>query len=232
MLMALAIFHNRLNNRLTVIAAYESGHTTVHALLSPGTHDWVTTYRSKAHTQPILSLDMLPDQSAYFTSGADAVIARHPLLNDDHDLRDGQSAPTLLHTGHAGQQALRVRGDGHVLATAGWDGRVRVYAAGRNRSIVNDLRELAVLRWHKEGCYAVAFGDVGAKTTIEVQATRVSGGGGNEEGESEEGEQQVASLESSHSLTTARQRRGARAQTTHWLAAGSKDGKVSLWDIY
>lgn len=28
------------------------------------------------------------------------------------------------------------------------------------------------------------------------------------------------------------QRRDEKARTTHWLAIGAKDGKVSLWDIY
>ena len=27
-------------------------------------------------------------------------------------------------------------------------------------------------------------------------------------------------------------RRDEKAQSTHWLAAGSKDGKISLWNIY
>ncbi|GME27423.1 wd40 repeat-like protein [Neofusicoccum parvum] len=59
------------------------------------------------------------------------------------------------HTKHSGQQSVTVRSDGRILATAGWDGRVRVYSA-------RSVREVAVLAWHKEGCYAVAFADVGA----------------------------------------------------------------------
>ena len=34
------------------------------------------------------------------------------------------------------------------------------------------------------------------------------------------------------STATISRHRARKAQTTHWLAAGSKDGKVSLWDIY
>lgn len=33
-------------------------------------------------------------------------------------------------------------------------------------------------------------------------------------------------------LQTVTERREAKVRSTHWLAAGSKDGKVSLWDIY
>jgi len=31
---------------------------------------------------------------------------------------------------------------------------------------------------------------------------------------------------------TVKEERDRKAKTTHWLAAGSKDGKISLWDIY
>jgi hypothetical protein len=33
-------------------------------------------------------------------------------------------------------------------------------------------------------------------------------------------------------VMTVREEREQKAKTTHWLAVGSKDGKVSLWDIY
>jgi hypothetical protein len=33
-------------------------------------------------------------------------------------------------------------------------------------------------------------------------------------------------------VLTVSQQRLARSKATHWLAAGSKDGRVSLWDIY
>lgn len=145
----------------------------------------------------------------------------------------------VVHTKHSGQQSLVVRSDGRVLATAGWDGRVRVYGA-------KGLKEVAVLAWHKDGCYAVAFADVGG-----------GGGGGNEgkegkkgggEGEAEEmeagavvevggkgednGERTVARIAAGRTVTTVRARREERAKAVHWLAAGSKDGKVSLWEVF
>ena len=38
--------------------------------------------------------------------------------------------------------------------------------------------------------------------------------------------------EQQHSTGIAHTIRRDKALLTHWLAAGSKDGKVSLWDIY
>jgi hypothetical protein len=46
-----------------------------------------------------------------------------------------------------------VRSDGRILATGGWDTRIRIYSA-------KTLKEVAVLKWHKEGVYAVDFAKV------------------------------------------------------------------------
>lgn len=119
----------------------------------------------------------------------------------------------VVKTKHSGQQGLRVRNDGKVFATAGWDGRVRVYG-------VKGMKELAVLKWHKEGCYAVAFAD--------VELDREGRGEEEMEGEAGKGKE----LASRMGTMTAREERDQKAKRTHWLVAGSKDGKISLWDIY
>lgn len=63
-----------------------------------------------------------------------------------------------------------------------------------------------MLKWHKEGCYAVAFADV-----VEEKAG--------------EGTEVVKKM-------GVKEERLWKAKTAHWIAVGSKDGKVSLWDIY
>lgn len=72
------------------------------------------------------------------------------------------------------------------------------------------MKELAVLKWHKEGCYATAFAE------ILDDPTKVA------DDDSTVAQRQL----------TVSQQRAVKSQITHWLAAGSKDGKVSLWDIY
>ena len=139
---------------------------------------------------------MAPSAGCFFSSSADAIVAKHPL-------DDGETETKVVQTKHAGQQSLSVRADGKVFATAGWDGRVRVYTA-------KGMKELAVLKWHKEGCYATAFAE------ILDDPTKVA------DDDSTVAQRQL----------TVSQQRAVKSQTTHWLAAGSKDGKVSLWDIY
>ncbi len=83
------------------------------------------------------------------------------------------------------------------------------------------MKELAVLKWHKVGCYATAF----AAIQVAVGTGKLDEDDGKTETTTEVAEQ-------SSTVGTAQQRRDDKAQTTHWLAAGAKDGKVSLWDIY
>ncbi|AEO55580.1 hypothetical protein MYCTH_2299561 [Thermothelomyces thermophilus ATCC 42464] len=169
-----------------------------------------------------------------------------------------------VNTRHAGQQSLRIRSDGRVFATAGWDARVRVYSA-------KTLAEVAVLKWHAAGCYATAFASLdnpaaqvgegegeregkgkgkGKEEEEESETpTRQEEGGGEgggprkrlllegrepdddeHEGGTDEGKE-VAVVPKLVDVTV-RDRRVQQARRAHWLAAGSKDGKVSLWDVF
>ena len=80
-----------------------------------------------------------------------------------------------------------------------------------------------MLKWHREGCYAVAFG--------EVLGGGGSGGGGRWEKEQEQEEKEEGDGDGSEVLSVEK-RREKRVKETHWVAGGAKDGKVSLWEIY
>ncbi|KAH8593499.1 WD domain-containing protein [Bisporella sp. PMI_857] len=203
MVMAVSIFYHPQSTNLTVIAGYESGHSAVSQFSSD---TWSVLYSTKSHSQPILSLDVSPSKDFYLTSSADAVVAKHPIpVSVDSVIISVDNMPLkTVQTKHSGQQGLRVRNDGKIFATAGWDSKVRVYSG-------KSMKELAVLKWHKEGCYSVAFADV-------VEDT------------SEEGEDKA--LVTRLGTMTVKEERLWKAKTAHWLAVGSKDGKVSLWDIY
>lgn len=258
MAMSLALLN--LKGCLTLVAAFENGYASVLRLQPSG--EWIMTYRSQAHTQPILSLDIHPSYEFFLTSSADAIIAKHPIPSsqqegipdfdpenriieeiDDHapmptsgsllsDHFKGSGAKTTskaaqatlkewehpiktINTKHAGQQSLSIRSDGRIFATAGWDANVRIYSS-------KTLKELAVLQHHKVGCYAVAFAEVSPASPNDpsTSSCQLDVGG-------------------TDSLTTlgkgdmsVKERRIHQAKTGHWIAAGAKDGRVSLWDIY
>lgn len=261
--MAVAIFYQ--SGHLTVVSGYESGHTMVsHEIDGRG---WQILYISQPHTQPVLSLDLAPDQSFYLTSSADAIIAKHPipsptpsptaqassnLTTSKEDIRppapklagsglsqllaeesttkrppkatpskpakiEKQTTPLkIFQTKHSGQQSLKIRSDSKIFATAGWDARVRVYS-------VQSLKELAVLKWHKEGCYALSFAEI-----IEDSPTDVSKGSDMNKDSDAVGKELVTRT----GTLSVKEKRILKATSAHWLAAGSKDGKVSLWEIY
>lgn len=87
-----------------------------------------------------------------------------------------------------------------------------------------------MLKWHREGVYAVDFGEVFGMPE------------GSTEGRSRD--EEVGERGKSTALTTVGigtelgiistvgQERLRKVRDTHWVAVGGKDGKVSLWDVF
>lgn len=164
---------------------------------------------------------ILPSKDCYVTSAADAIIAKHPLPAVQGIWKTDLKPFKIVHTKHSGQQGLQVRSDAKIFATAGWDARVRVYSA-------KTMKELAVLKWHKVGCYATAFAEI-----VDPELVKTADDFPKEDEDEDEARENHSTIaKQSTAITTVQQRRDDKAQSTHWLAAGSKDGKVSIWDIY
>jgi WD40 repeat protein len=219
------------------------------------------TYRSQAHTQPVLSIDVYPNREYFFTSAADALIAKHPIPVSQQEvdmeldpnqrvvevveppsassaassrskrLKEWEHPLKVINTKHSGQQNLKVRSDGKLFATAGWDSKIRIYST-------KTLKELAVLSWHKVGAYAVAFSTIEDSTShgsTKTASSEPSGENNPQEIPSEtirKGEPQESGSLVRGAGMSVKDRRLQLAKTAHWVAAGAKDGKVSLWDIY
>ncbi|KAL9489596.1 hypothetical protein ACSS6W_001873 [Trichoderma asperelloides] len=257
MAMSLSLFRH--NGGLTLAAAFENGFVSVHRLEADGS--WTMTYRCQAHTQPVLSIDIHPSRECFFTSAADSLIAKHPIPTSQREvdiglepnqrvvevvdspsdssatssgrktLKEWEHALKIINTKHSGQQNLKVRSDGKIFATAGWDSKIRIYST-------KTLKELAVLSWHKVGAYAVAFSVIedsaapgGAKAASSKHSEE------NIAKESDAGTLQMTGPREIESLVrgagmSVKDRRLQLAKTAHWIAAGAKDGKISLWDIY
>ena len=216
MVMALSILAE--TSQIQVAAGYESGHTMVFVQNDPSAA-FQRLYCAQTHSQPILSLSLAPSYDHYFTSAADAIVAKHPFPSARSIWKTDLKPLKVIQTKHSGQQGLQARSDGRIFATAGWDSRIRVYAA-------KSMKEVAVLKWHKAGCYATAFATVEQSTSLTGLQTP------NELEDDHTMTRLDSDLDQNLPSTTVQERRDNKAQTTHWLAAGSKDGKVSLWDIY
>jgi WD40 repeat protein len=244
MVMALSLFW--LYKSLFLVAGYENGLAVVARRRGDGS--WDILYKHQAHSQPILSLDVSPNREYFLTSGADAIIAKHPIPNMNlagpipvgtktempETTTDREASPLkTIKTKHSGQQGLQIRSDGRIFATAGWDSKIRVYSA-------KSMAELAVLKWHDVGCYAAAFSvladdrkdasdgskDIARKGTVR-QPTELL-----DDSNVMKGNEMAMTTTVRAAELNVKDRRIKMAKEAHWLAAGSKDGKISLWDIY
>ncbi|KAI3397443.1 hypothetical protein diail_10774 [Diaporthe ilicicola] len=282
--MAMALALAWLDGVLTLVVGYENGLAIVAQLDGDGGGNgdgsWAAIYRNQSHSQPILSLDVAPSREYFLTTGADAIVAKHPLLpqaplvadvrrdapettspevgSRDTDSRGDEDADAeaerrkspsalsalsaalgshksaaapialkgteiktqpikLVDTKHSGQQGLKIRSDGRVFATAGWDSKTRVYST-------KSMREVAVLKWHRVGCFSVAFADMTLPESESVNTVQDRSNGGEASS--------TATVVPRMLKMTVRERRVKQAMDAHWLAAGSKDGKVSLWDVF
>lgn len=237
MVMAVHVFI--VSGELYAASAYEDGHVMVFVrrgqlrekdlLSTTSGHGvpwkWEMVYKARPHSQPVLSIDVAPSKDYFLSSSADALLVKHPIPSPGLAGHLEESPLKTIDTKHAGQQGLRIRSDGKIFATAGWDCRTRVYSC-------KTMKELAVLKWHQDGCYAAAFADVSADSSPNETSTI----GMASVPQKKDGDEQDSHLtkrnEGGFSLATVQHQRNEKAQRTHWLAAGSKDGKISLWDIY
>jgi WD40 repeat protein len=242
MLMAVSLFVSA-TGELYVASAYEDGHVMVFVhrgalksdsfereYINSNPLRWDRLYAGKPHTQPVLSLDVAVSRDYFISSSADALIVKHPIPSTGSTGYiptagyKEESPLKIVNTKHSGQQGLQIRSDGKVFATAGWDSRVRVYSG-------KTMKELAVLKWHKDGCYSVAFGHVESPYPV-VSSSSESTDRDQDDADEEGAAGQTIVQTRDYSLATVQQQRNQKVQQTHWLAAGSKDGKISLWDIY
>ncbi|KAI1360836.1 WD repeat-containing protein [Xylaria arbuscula] len=277
MVMALSLFWR--DEYLFLVAGYENGLAVVARRRHKGAYDIL--YKYQAHSQPILSLDVGPDKEYFLTSGADAIIAKHPIphanpttplvpvstniVTSGGDSQRPEEAPKkstdpaagptatstpdttsaprglpkkvvnmetsplkVINTKHSGQQGLQVRSDGRIFATAGWDSKIRVYSA-------KTMAEFAVLKWHDVGCYAAAFASLDTNKKDDAADTPTNNHHKAEEQDKTESSDSngaaVIAANKPRELSV-KDKRIKMAKEAHWLAAGSKDGKISLWDIY
>ncbi|KAG8527564.1 uncharacterized protein KY384_007717 [Bacidia gigantensis] len=218
MVMALGIMAD--TTKIQLAAGFESGHTMVFVQTDPAA-PFERLYCAKPHSQPVLSMVISPCKDHYITSSADANIVKHPFPSAKSIFKTEFKPIRVSATRHSGQQGLSYRSDGKLFATAGWDSAVRVYSA-------KTMKELAVLKWHKEGCYATAFATVKSLTDRSYDSNSCSTVA-HEDPESKSSLGIAFRVSQNLSI---QEKRNRVAQSTHWVAVGSKDGKISLWDIY
>ncbi|KAI8602695.1 WD40-repeat-containing domain protein [Dissophora ornata] len=202
----------------------------------------------RCHREPVLALDISHDMQYAVSCGSDNVLARYNLAGQ----LQGVPEVTQIALKSNGIADIKIRSDNKIIGLAGWDGRIRVFSA-------KTLKPLAVLKYHREGLYCLAFAVVRDRKPsaegIEVEQTRATssdetrggsklsssttgdgdrdpGSEGNNMGESEsEGDDSGSDSDEGSDLEDALEGRRVWSKR-HWIAAGGKENRVSLWEMY
>ncbi|OZJ05423.1 hypothetical protein BZG36_01652 [Bifiguratus adelaidae] len=185
MCMAIKLFYAQSTTNIMMLAGYESGTVRLWALRS------------------VLSLDLSSDSSFALSSSADNLIVKYALVSDNIVGNAEQVVLASFKTKRTGNSMVRIRDDGKIIGTVGWDGKARIFSA-------KTFKPLAVLDYHRDSLYTL---DIAPVMTRSVGQTDAS-----------------SQPTSSTALTIGS--RSVERKAQHLLACAGKDERISLWDIY
>ncbi|QRV75179.1 WD40 repeat protein [Ceratobasidium sp. AG-Ba] len=203
------------STHMRILAAYESGTVTLwvrplsNSFKSVEGQGWETAWSVKQHSEAVMGMAVTRDNSLAATISADHFVCRYRL---ERNTADASEEPEPLATKHLGNGAIAFRADGRVIGTAGWDGAVRLYSAGRRK-----MRPLGTLDHFKESCFAIVFA---SDAHMGVEAASGISKGLHVDGIESDGVE-----EDRVSATTEFRTR------SRWLAVGGKNGRVILWEL-
>lgn len=95
-----------------IVAGFESGHVWAFDLMSGN-----TVYLVRSHKQPVLSICSFQDQ--VMSVAADKYLVMHNIA---------EKASKKHNLNHNGNSAVRIRGDGKLMAISSWDGSISTFA--------------------------------------------------------------------------------------------------------
>ncbi|KAI5088110.1 guanine nucleotide-binding protein subunit beta-like protein 1 [Silurus meridionalis] len=113
---------------------------------------WDVSYRRllsslKVHPEPVMCLDFDVCKQKGISGSSDKSLCSWT-LDGQQNLQIQDSVPLT----NPGVSHLSIRGDGKIVATAGWDGNVRIFSWKK-------MKPLAILQHHKDLVYSVVFSD-------------------------------------------------------------------------
>uniref|UniRef100_A0A3B4AIP7 Uncharacterized protein n=1 Tax=Periophthalmus magnuspinnatus TaxID=409849 RepID=A0A3B4AIP7_9GOBI len=142
MVMCIKLWQSDLGTGPLLLAGYEDGSVLL----------WDVTQRSKlsqakAHPEPVMCLTFDPTHLKGISGSSDSKLSSWIVDNSSLVVSQLQDSVTLV---NPGVSQMCLRDDGKLLASAGWDHRVRLFGWKR-------LKPLAVLQYHTDMVLSVAF---------------------------------------------------------------------------
>ncbi|CAG8452921.1 28315_t:CDS:2 [Dentiscutata erythropus] len=160
--MAIKIFPNNtfqnfqsVTKNYFILAAYESGSVSLWSIII-NTNELMSNEKDNAtveklwdrkeHGESVLSIDLSSDKQFAISTSGDNKIVKY---NFDEGFK---KEPLIKSTTvkYAGIAEVKIRSDGKIFATAGWDTNIRIFSS-------KSLKPLAILSYHRESVYALAF---------------------------------------------------------------------------
>lgn len=129
------------------------------------------------------------------------VSADHQLIS--YDLTS-DAPPKVWSTGHIGHASLAISPNGNVLAVGGWDGHIRLFSSATGKP-------LGDLDYHRESIHALVFAHNTVTGIDGEMASTIELGDEEDSDDDENG--------------------GGGVNRERWLASGSKDRRVALWEL-
>ncbi|KAI8805868.1 WD40-repeat-containing domain protein [Cladochytrium replicatum] len=149
MAMAQRLFYQSNNPSLQLAVGYETG-----GVIIWNVEKGEISVRAKLHSEPVMCLHVDPKGEYLVTGSADSVIAKMSTRPIDADVTSKPNEPRwskIVSIDTPGIADICIRFDGKIIATAGWDNRVRIWSA-------KSLTPLAILgAHHRSGVQCVAF---------------------------------------------------------------------------
>ncbi|GAA5958552.1 hypothetical protein JCM8115_002503 [Rhodotorula mucilaginosa] len=211
--LALFRFHPNPSFELVTTADSQTYHRPRSGKMVEENEGWELVWAEKGHRDAVMSLAVDSKARFAYTVAADHFLCKYRIS----DLSTEEAALPRIHvepTPSPGKSGVAVRGDGKLLATAGWNGELRLYSA-------KTLAPLAVLSLHRLSLQAIAFAPVPPSRIHPTTAAAAHG---------------VSSDPGTGSDTDDDEDGGGGASTSNrrrlWLATGGQETKISLWEPY
>ncbi|CAG8519492.1 5593_t:CDS:2 [Paraglomus brasilianum] len=146
--MALKLFSYSVSpNQYLLMAAYENAQVILWKL-DEESHAVTQLWAVKEHNESVMGLDVSNDTKYAISVAGDNKIVKYRFKDSLNETPQVYSVSIK----YPGIADVKIRSDGKIFATAGWDAKIRVFS--------KSLKPLAILSYHNESIYALAFSTI------------------------------------------------------------------------